>query len=198
MSALLPSAKAMASAEIWDPGEYLWQEGDEVKPLRIQQGVVVYRRGEASIGMLGPGHVLLPLPGIKKGGKAATAAVAITETAATPIEDVAREVSDEELETSVRAVLDGADRLGNLSIPQRLAALLLEVSELQGHPVIHCRQDILAIAVGSRRETVAVVLSQWRDYDWIQTRYRRVKVVHREALHQIAIGGTPPPGVVSF
>ncbi len=181
----------------WDPGDHLWAEGDDVKPLRIVQGVVVYRRTEASIGMLGPGQVVMPLPGIRRAGKAETSVVAITETTATPVDDL-DSIRDVDLEVNIRALIRAADRLGNLSIPQRLASLLLEVTDLQAGPVIHCRQDILAIAVGSRRETVAVVLSQWRDYDWIQTRYRRVKVVHREALHQIAIGGTPPPGVISF
>ncbi len=179
-------------------GDVIWNEGEQVSPIRIQQGIVVHRRDQATMALLGPGDVVMPLPGIKKVSTAATTVVAITTSVVTPIKNADKDISQEELERSVHSLINGAYRLGSLTISQRLAALLLDITEMQGHPVIHARQDIIAMGVGSRRETVAVVLSQWRDYDWIQTRYRRVKVVHREALHQIAIGGTPPPGVISF
>jgi hypothetical protein len=56
---------------------------------------------------------------------------------------------------------------------------------MTGQPVVGCRQDILAMAAAARRETVATILSVWRDEDWIQTRYRRCKVLDRAALVRI-------------
>jgi CRP-like cAMP-binding protein len=170
------------------PGEAIWQEGQEVRPLRIQGGVVVYRRADAAIGMLGPGQIAVPVPGIGTAGRAATDLVALTETTAVEINPDDQPLTREQLEASVRAIILGAERLGNMSVPQRLAALLLDVTEMTGQPVVGCRQDIMAMAVASRRETVAVVLAVWRDNDWIQTRYRRVKVMEREPLLRIRRG----------
>jgi hypothetical protein len=166
------------------PGELIWAEGQEVKPLRIQQGVVAYRRGNIAIGLIGPGQIAVPVPGIGVPGAAAAELVAITETTATVVNG-GQEISTSELEPSSRAVLTGADRLGNMFLPQRLAALLLDITELTGQPVVSCRQDILAMAAAARRETVATILSSWRDEDWIQTRYRRTKVLDRAALERI-------------
>lgn len=171
------------------PGEVIWEEGQEVRPIRIQGGVVAYRRADAAIGMLGPGQIVLPVPGVAHATRAATDLVALTET--TAVETDAASLSKEEQEASVRAIIIGAERLGNMSVPQRLSAFLLDVTEMTGQPIVGCRQDIMAMAVASRRETVAVVLAVWRDNDWIQTRYRRVKVVEREPLIRIRRGEDP-------
>jgi len=170
------------------PGEVIWEEGQQVRPIRIQGGVVAYRRADAAIGMLGPGQVILPVPGVAHATRAATDLVALTETTATEVDG---SLTKEEQEASVRAIITGAERLGNMSVPQRLAAFLLDVTEMTGQPIVGCRQDIMAMAVASRRETVAVVLAVWRDNDWIQTRYRRVKVVEREPLIRIRRGEDP-------
>lgn len=184
---------ASASSEVTRaPGEIFWTEGSaEAKPLRIQQGVVAYRRGNVAIGLLGPGQVALPVPGVDGPGPAAADLVAITETIAVEA-DGTDPLRGEELAPSALAVVTGADRLGNMSLPQRLAALLLDISELTGQPVVGCRQDILAMAAAARRETVATILSGWRDEDWIQTRYRRCKVMDREALIRIRDKGQAP------
>jgi len=166
------------------PGEVLWAEGEEAQPLRIHQGIVAYRKGNVSIGLLGPGHVALPVPGVG-GGTAAAQLVAITETVVSPLADDADPLAADELAASARAIVTGADRLGNMSLPQRLAALLLDITEMTGQPIVGCRQDILAMAAAARRETVATILSGWRDEDWIQTRYRRCKVMDRDALIRI-------------
>jgi CRP-like cAMP-binding protein len=167
------------------PGETFWTAGSgEARPLRILQGVVAYRRGNVAIGLLGPGQVALPVPGVAEDGPAAADLVASTETTAVEAMN-GTSVNAEELAASALAVVNGADRLGNMSLPQRLAALLLDISELTGQPVVGCRQDILAMAAAARRETVATILSGWRDEDWIQTRYRRCKVLDREALLRI-------------
>ena len=168
------------------PGELLWSRGEHgIQPLRIQQGVVAYRRGGVAIGLLGPGHVVLPVPGVASRGTAAADLVAVTETTATPVDPENGHLGPEDLVASSLALVEGADRLGNMSLPQRLAALLLDISEMTGQPVVGCRQDILAMAAAARRETVATILSDWRDEEWIQTRYRRCKVVDREALIRI-------------
>jgi hypothetical protein len=174
-----------ASSEItYSPGEVLWAEGEEAQPLRIHQGIVAYRKGNVSIGLLGPGQVALPVPGVG-GGNAAAELVAITETVVTPVAEAGGSLEPQDLAASARAIVTGADRLGNMSLPQRLAALLLDITEMTGQPIVGCRQDILAMAAAARRETVATILSGWRDEDWIQTRYRRCKVMDRDALIRI-------------
>jgi hypothetical protein len=165
-------------------GEVLWSEGDDARPLRIRQGIVAYRKGNVSIGLLGPGQVALPVPGVV-GGTAAAELVAITDTVATPLDPGNDGLDARALADSARAIVTGADRLGNMSLPQRLAALLLDITDMTGQPIVGCRQDILAMAAAARRETVATILSGWRDEDWIQTRYRRCKVLDREALIRI-------------
>jgi len=141
--------------------------------------------------MMGPGHVALPLPGIATAGRAASDLVAVTEFRGSEVDLDSQQLTNEELAVSVKAILAGADRLGNMSVPQRLASLLLDVTEMTGQPIVGCRQDIMAMAVASRRETVAVVLAVWRDEDWIQTRYRRVKVLERDKLIRIRAGEDP-------
>jgi hypothetical protein len=177
------------SAEVTrGPGEVVWSEGDAgVAPLLIRQGVVAYRKGNVAIGLLGPGQVALPTPGVPASGDAASELVAITETRATPVDPGDPSLSGQ-APASALAVVSGADRLGNMSLPQRLAALLLDITEMTGQPIVGCRQDILAMAAAARRETVATILSSWRDEDWIQTRYRRCKVLDRGALEKIRAG----------
>lgn len=166
------------------PGETLWEAGQEdVRPVLIRQGVVAYRRGNVAIGLLGPGQIALPIPGVLSGGPAMTDLVAITETLVSRIDPATVKPGD--LTASSESVVIGADRLGNMSLPQRLAALLLEITEKTGQPIVGCRQDILAMAAAARRETVATILSGWRDEDWIQTRYRRCKVMDRAALIRV-------------
>lgn len=177
-------AQPSTSEITYAPGEVLWAEGEVAQPLEIHQGIVAYRKGNVSIGLLGPGHVALPVPGVG-GGKAAAELVAITETVVTVLTDDSEPLTAEDLAASALAIVTGADRLGNMSLPQRLAALLLDITELTGQPIVGCRQDILAMAAAARRETVATILSGWRDEDWIQTRYRRCKVMDREALIRI-------------
>lgn len=173
------------------PGELLWTQGSpEVKPLLIKQGIVAYRRGQVAIGILGPGQFVLPVPGVAAIGEATADLMAVTETVAVEFDPAERPLSPAELAVSARAVVEGADRLGNMSLPQRLASLLLDVTEMTGQPVVGCRQDIIAIVAAARRETVATILSSWRDEDWIQTRYRRCKVLDREALQRIRDRGT--------
>jgi len=165
-------------------GELLWSDGEDAKPLRIHQGIVAYRKGNVSIGLLGPGQVALPVPGVG-GGRAASELVAITETVASEVDLSVESLDTATLSDSTLAVVTGADRLGNMSLPQRLAALLLDITDMTGQPVVGCRQDILAMAAAARRETVATILSSWRDEDWIQTRYRRCRVLDRDALVRI-------------
>lgn len=180
-----------ASELVRAPGEVFWTQGDpEARPLLIRQGVVAYRRGGVAIGLLGPGQVALPIPGVSGSAPAAAELVAITETTVAPVEAEDHAITAEQLSASALAVVTGADRLGNMSLPQRLASLLLDITDMTGQPIVGCRQDILAMAAAARRETVATILSSWRDEDWIQTRYRRCKVMDRGALVKIRETGT--------
>jgi len=168
------------------PGEVFWSAGETgVRPLVIRQGVVAYRRGNVAIGLLGPGQVVFPVPGVASSGPAIADVVAVTQASAAELSMNGHLPEGTDLLASSLAVVTGADRLGNMSLPQRLAALLLDITELTGQPVVGCRQDILAMAAAARRETVATILSGWRDEEWIQTRYRRCKVMDREALRRI-------------
>jgi CRP-like cAMP-binding protein len=174
-----------SSETTWTAGEVIWTEGAvDLKPLRVRQGILAYRRGNIGVGILGPGQVALPVPGIAGEGPAAADLLALTEAVAVEL-DPELPLRQHDLEASALAVVTAADRLGNLSLPQRLAALLLDITDLTGQPVIGCRQDIIAMAAAARRETVATILSSWRDEDWIQTRYRRCKVLERDALIRI-------------
>jgi hypothetical protein len=168
------------------PGELFWMQTDSsAQPLRVLSGVVAYRRGAIAVGILGPGSCVFPIPGIGLPGAPICDLVAVTETAAQLLGDGWSSLSVQQLSESANAVVTGADRLGNMSLPRRLAALLLDITAMTGQSVVGCRQDILAMAASARRETVATILSGWRDEDWIQTRYRRTKVVDRVALIQI-------------
>ena len=174
-----PSATGM----IWAAGEVIWRQGDAAAPLRVSKGIVAYRRGEVSIGLIGPGQVAMPVPGVSGTNVTATDLVAVTETVASEIP--ASELSLADQQASVNAIIVGADRLGNMALAQRLASLLLEMTAMLGHPVVHCRQDVLAMVAAARRETVSTVLSVWRDEDWIDTRYRRVIIRDREAMTKV-------------
>lgn len=172
-----------AAAPTWAAGEVIWKEGEKATPLRVKKGIVAYRRGNIAIGLLGPGQVILPVPGVAGGSVAATDLVAVTETSAGEVSPA--DIQGSDLEGSVKALITGADRLGNMPLAQRLAAILLEMTALTSHPVVHCRQDVLAMVAAARRETVSTILSVWRDEDWIDTRYRRVIIRDRDALSRV-------------
>jgi hypothetical protein len=177
-----------SAEQIRAPGESFWAEGASSQPLLLRRGIVAYRLGSIAIGLIGPGQIALPVPGVPTRGPAAAELIALTEAAGVFIDLDEEDVTPEQLAVSSRAVLEGAHRLGNMSLPQRLAAVLLDITELTGQPVVGCRQDFLAMAAAARRETVATILSGWREQDWIQTRYRRCKVIDRAALTAIRDG----------
>lgn len=170
----------------YQPGDVIWHQGRaDVRPVIVRSGVVAYRRGSVAIGLIGPGQVALPVPGVDLPVPATTDLVAVTESVVETIDPTSRPITDQERLATSTVVVEAADRLGNMTLPQRLAAVLLQITQFQGSPVVGCRQDILAMAASARRETVATILSAWRDEDWIQTRYRRCKVIDPDALLRI-------------
>jgi len=174
---------------VMQPGGCFWFEGDSgLQPVRVKQGIVAYKRGKVAVGLIGPGEIALPVPGVPTQGAAISDLMAITEAVVTPLAPEELPLSEEDMEISALAVFIGAVRLGNMSLPQRLAALLLDITEMTEQPIIGCRQEILALAAAARRETVATILSQWRDLDWIQTRYRKTRIMDRDALIRIRDG----------
>lgn len=179
------------------PGDPIWNQGDNVSPVHVVRGFAAYRRGDATIALAAPGSFLFPYPGERRAGPAKTTVKTITEVEYQPVEDLDT-IPDASLLTAIDAFIDGADRLGNMSLSQRLAALLIDITTVQGSPIINCTQDVLAMAATGRRETIALMLSQWRDYDWIQTRYRRVKVVRADMLLELIRTGIQPKGTSSF
>jgi hypothetical protein len=175
--------------KVWKPGEVIWTAGDEdVRPVRVHRGLVTYVIGQErrqGLGFIGPGGTALPIPGVLGPGKALLGLMALTEaeTESTPIIGIAAE--------SVTALVRGAERVLTQDLPQRLAGSLLEMTRLLESDTVETRQETLAIALGVRRETLAVVLSQWNNAEWIRTRYRRVIVKDRDALAAISEGRLP-------
>src|SRR3569833_3825440 len=123
----IETSESTASPEVTRaPGAPFWAQGDrDAKPLLIRQGVVAYRRGNVAIGFLGPGQIAFPVPGVPSGEPAAAELVSVTETVAAVMEPEERSFTQEELGHSSVAVITGAGRRGYMSLPQRLAALLL-------------------------------------------------------------------------
>lgn len=174
----------------WKAGQQIWAAGDEeVKPVRIDRGVVAYVVGAENawkgLGILGPGGTALPIPGVLGSGKALLGLMAVTavETEVTPIIGIAAE--------SVTAVVRGAEWALTQDLPQRLASTLLLLTDLLATDTVETPQGNLATVLGVRRETLSVVLNQWDHAEWIRTRYRRLKVQDRAALTEIAAGRLP-------
>lgn len=168
-------------------GATLWRQGEPATPMRVVTGVICYRRGVSSMGILGPGQVALPVPGRRDGLEAMTDLVAVSDGAVQVVS--AESLTESEVLTSLETVLSAAERLGNLTLAPRIAAVLLELSRITKYPIVFCRQDALAMLVAARRETVSTILANWRDDEWIETRYRRIVIRQPEQLERVLRSG---------
>ncbi len=185
----MEEATSTVVQEVRSPGQTFWEAGSSVsRPLQVIEGVGAIRSGGIAVGLVGPGQIAFPVPGVPLAERAAADFVAITEVVAREIDPTSAAITIDVLVESVQALIESAHNLGNSSLPQRLASVLLQITEMTGQPVVNCRQDILAMAAAARRESVATILSKWREEEWIVTRYRRTRILDRDQLTAIRDG----------
>lgn len=82
-------------------------------------------------------------------------------------------------------------RSTTLDVRARAAVALLRVSDSLGDRSVPLTQEQVASLVGTRRETLALVLGRMRRERLIATRYRAIHIVDREGLEEAAQGGYP-------
>jgi CRP/FNR family transcriptional regulator, cyclic AMP receptor protein len=82
-------------------------------------------------------------------------------------------------------------RATTLDVRARAAVALLRLSERLQTLNIPVTQEQLSGLVGTRRETLALILSALRNEEMIDTRYRMIKILDRERLMEATKGGYP-------
>jgi CRP-like cAMP-binding protein len=88
-------------------------------------------------------------------------------------------------------VTDDYIRATTLDVRARAAVALLRLSDRMGAFNIPLTQEQLSGLVGTRRETLALILGKLREEEIIDTRYRMIKILNRERLMDAAKGGFP-------
>lgn len=86
---------------------------------------------------------------------------------------------------------DDLVRATTLDVRARAAVALLRLADRLETRNIPLTQEQLSGLVGTRRETLALILGKLRDEEIIDTRYRMIKVLDRERLLEAARGGYP-------
>lgn len=71
-------------------------------------------------------------------------------------------------------------------LPERLAALLLELSDNQDGPITGVSHQLLADHLGTYRETVSAILRDFKRQELVQLGYRRINILDAETLKEIA------------
>src|SRR5215470_15189201 len=117
-------------------------------------------------------------------------------------EDIIRHVPDvalhviEVLARRLRAAEQEIEDLALRDVPARLASLLLRLAEEYGEPQnqgirlsLRLTHQDLAHMVGSTRETVTTLISQFRDEGLIAVDHRVLVILERDRLRQIASRG---------
>jgi CRP/FNR family transcriptional regulator, cyclic AMP receptor protein len=82
-------------------------------------------------------------------------------------------------------------RATTLDLRARAAISLLRLADRLQTNNIPLTQEQLSGLVGTRRETLALILSGLRNDEMIDTRYRMIKILDRQRLIQAAKGGYP-------
>lgn len=97
------------------------------------------------------------------------------------------------LETTGRRLREAEERLENMAfkgIPARLASLLLRLSrEQESDDIVGLTHQDLAESVGTYRETATQVLNDLKGQGVIDIGRKRITILDREALEEIAEGG---------
>ncbi|HEU4754565.1 MAG TPA: Crp/Fnr family transcriptional regulator [Armatimonadota bacterium] len=88
-------------------------------------------------------------------------------------------------------VTDDYVRATTLDVRARTAVSLLRLSDRLNTSNIPLTQEQLSGLVGTRRETLALILGALRGEEIIDTRYRMIKILDRERLLEATRGGYP-------
>lgn len=87
--------------------------------------------------------------------------------------------------------LDDMIRCTTADVRSRAAAWLLRLADRLDSNSLPVSQDQLAAIVGVRRETLALVLGEMREEEYLDTRYRMIKLYDRRHLSEIAGAAYP-------
>ena len=71
-------------------------------------------------------------------------------------------------------------------LPERLAALLLELGEYEDGPIHGVSHQALADHLGTYRETVSAILRDFKRQELVELGYRRINILDSETLKEIA------------
>jgi hypothetical protein len=82
-------------------------------------------------------------------------------------------------------------RATTLDVRARAGVALLRLSDRLNANQIPLTQEQLSGLVGTRRETLALILGALRNEEIIDTRYRMIKILDRNRLMEAARGGYP-------
>lgn len=81
--------------------------------------------------------------------------------------------------------LDSGDMLGDMptkTLPERLAAMLLDLSAGEQRPIQGPSYQLLADRLGTRRETVGAILRSFRRQGFVELGYRHIEILDEESL----------------
>lgn len=87
------------------------------------------------------------------------------------------------LSQTIRMLSAQVDTLAFQQADQRLARLLLKLEAPAG--IVRATHEDLAALAGVSRVTVSRILSSFFNNGWIDTRYREIRIVKREALERL-------------
>ena len=93
------------------------------------------------------------------------------------------------LQTYGRRLLQVEDRLEDVAykkLPERLAALLVELSDYKEDMIQGISHQILADRLGTYRETVSAILRDFKRQGLVELGYRRIEILDVEELKEIA------------
>lgn len=86
----------------------------------------------------------------------------------------------------LQQVEDSLEDVAYKRLPNRLAALLVEFSKGENSPIQGISHQELADRLGTYRETISAMLRQFKRQGLVKPGYRRIDIVDREALIDVA------------
>lgn len=86
----------------------------------------------------------------------------------------------------LRQVEDRLEEVAYKKLPQRLAKLLLDMSNGKDQSTIRTSHQYLADSLGTYRETVSTILRTFKADGMVELGYRRINVLDAAALHALA------------
>ena len=85
------------------------------------------------------------------------------------------------LSKKVRILSNEIDNISFIPAEKRIAQYLLNVSQSTGYP-IDCTHEDIGKAVGVSRVTVSRTLSKFSRYQWVDTKYKKILILNKNAL----------------